>query len=310
MSDTVVRRLRPWLGTYVAIEARGTDPDRITLAIEAAYADIAAIHAALSFHSAASELARMNRHAHQETMPVGWHTWVVLSQAILLAQLSDGLFDPTVAPRLVRHGALPAPIEAPTPDPTANWRHIELTDPQQVRFHRPLWLDLGGIAKGYAIDCAIDTLRAHGLSAATVNAGGDLRAFGPLDGAGVPLAVRAPANPADAIPLGVLRNRAAATSGDFYLGRPNAPEGLSPILHPTDGARPACPRSVTVIADECITADGLTKIVSLAGTEAEPLLAHFGATAAIIEPPDQLIAADGFWTALGHPHPPETAHVA
>jgi len=306
MSETTLRRLRPWLGTYVAIEASSPDADRLSLAVEAAFSDVAAIHVAMSFQSMASDLARLHRDAHRAPLRVGWHTWAVLELAIHLARLSDGVFDPSIAPHLVRRGALPRP-DGPEPDAGANWRDIELLDDQRVHFRCPLWLDLGGIAKGYAIDRAAETLLGHGVRRGIVNAGGDLRVFGDWPGA-LPLTVRDPADPAKSIPLGRVRDCAVATSGEFLLGRADSPGDLSPIVDPRRGPRPAQGRSVTVIAGSCAIADGLTKIVGLLGSAAQPLLTHFAATAAILEVPDTVHAAADFWAAAGHAGPPGACH--
>lgn len=302
MSLTPVRRLRPWLGTYVAIEAMADDASDTAHAIEAAYADVAGIHAGMSFHSAGSDLARLHRDAHQQPVPVGRHTWSVLAMALELARESEGVFDPTVAPALVRGGALPCP-DAALPDPDADWRDIELLDDLLVRFRRPVWIDLGGIAKGYAVDLAVETLMAHGVRCGTVNAGGDLRVFGD-NPEPIPVAVRNPVNPADPIFLGALQNRAVATSGEFFLGRPGEPAGFSPIIHPGHGVRHSRARSVTVLAGQCAVADGLTKVVSLLGQAAQPLLDRFNATAAIIDGTDGVQASAGFWQTLGHTNAP------
>lgn len=306
MNLTPVRRLRPWLGTYVAIEAMADDAQDTARAIEAAYADVAGVHAGMSFHSAGSDLARLHRHAHQQPVAVGWHTWSVLAMALALAHESEGVFDPTVAPALVRGGALPCP-DAAFPDQDADWRDIELLDDLHVRFQRPVWIDLGGIAKGYAVDLAVETLLAHGVRCGTVNAGGDLRVFGD-NPEPIPVAVRNPVNPADSIFLGALRNRAVATSGEFFLGRPGDPPGFSPIVHPLRGVGHSRARSVTVIAEQCAIADGLTKVVSLIGPAAEPLLTRFNATAAIIDNADSVQASAGFWQALGHAATPGACH--
>lgn len=304
MTPGPLRRLRPWLGTYVAVEACLDDAAAAPPAIEDAYAEIAAIHAALSFHAADSELSRLNREAHRQPTPVGPHTWSVLTAAVQLAAASDGVFDPTVAPQLVHHGALPRP-HGPDADAHASWRDVELLDDHRVRFHRPLWIDLGGIAKGYAVDCAIDTLLRQGARHAVVNAGGDLRVAGP-QAHGLPLTLRDPADPARHIPLGTLGSGAVATSGEFLLGRPPGGEALSPLVDPRHGPRHARPGSVTVIADQCMLADGLTKIVALLGTASLPLLESLHAHAAILEAPDQLHITAGFRNALGHPRPPGT----
>lgn len=305
MAPGTLRRLRPWLGTYVAIEACLDDAAAASQAIDAAYADVAAIHAAMSFHAAGSELSRLHRDAHRQPTRVGPHTWAVLTEALDLARISEGVFDPTVAAQLVGHGALPRPA-GPTADPAASWRDIELLADRQVRFHRPLWIDLGGIAKGYAVDCAIATLLRHGARHVLVNAGGDLRVAG-TSARGLPLAIRDPADPARHIPLGTLGPGAVATSGEFLLGRQPGAGPISPLVHPRHGPRPACPRSVTVIAETCMLADGLTKIVGLLGTASLPLLQARRAHAAILDAPDTLQTTAGFRAALGHPQPPGPA---
>ena len=95
MTDTTLRRMRPWLGTYVSIEACAADATRAALAVDNAFAEIATLHAAMSFHSASSELACLHREAHLRPTRIGWHTWAVLAQALQLARLSAGVFDPT-----------------------------------------------------------------------------------------------------------------------------------------------------------------------------------------------------------------------
>lgn len=297
---TTLRRLRPWLGTYVLIETQGADEAAASHAVDAAFERVAAVHHALSFHSASSELATLHRHAHHRSVAVGPHTWQVLQLALELAARSNGVFDPCIAPRLVAAGALPHP-DAPPPDADASWRDIELLEATcQVRFHRPLWLDLGGIAKGYAVDCAVDVLRSHGLSSGVVNAGGDLHHFGAATQT-LPLAVRDPADPSRSFALGELSNQAVATSGEFLFGRIDGAPSLSPIVDPHSGIRHAQARSVTVLAPLCAIADGLTKIVALEGAAAQPLLDHYHATAALIEA-GQVHAAPGLWAGLGRHH--------
>ncbi|MBS0346279.1 MAG: FAD:protein FMN transferase [Proteobacteria bacterium] len=293
-----MRRIRPWLGTYVHIDVTAPDSHRAALSVEAAFEAIAIVHQAMSFHSPDSELSRLNREAHLRPVSVGVHTRAVLLAARRFAQLSGGLFDPTVAPALVRHQFLPTPT-APAANQEASWEDIEIDKDGQVFFRRPLWMDLGGIAKGYAVDQAIDALKDYGVLEACVNAGGDLRHFS-RQGLRHPLVVRHPGDASRSIPLGHIANKAVASSGDFVLGRRGSEIDTSPIVDPRHGVAKCRPRSVTVIADSCCTADALTKIVSLLGQDASPLLAELGASAAIIEAPDTLHASSGFWSALGH----------
>lgn len=302
MSPAPLRRIRPLLGTYVQIEADDAGDGTAAAAIEAAFARIAAIDAAMSFHRQGSELSRLNRDAHRAPQPVGPDTRRVLEHALELAHLSDGAFDPCIAPQLVAGRLLPPPDGA-TPASGGSWRDIHILDDGRIGFSRPLWLDLGGIAKGYAVDQAIETLLARGAQWATVNAGGDLRhacrapsstaSYPPL-----PIMLRNPADPAALIPFGRLFNGALATSGEAVLGRQGPDVSPSPLVDPLAGLRPAQARSISVWAPTCWLADGLTKIVALRGMDCQPVLDAFGCKAAIIEPDARVHASPGFWAAL------------
>ncbi|MEO5558152.1 MAG: FAD:protein FMN transferase, partial [Dokdonella sp.] len=173
-----IRRSRPWLGTFVDIRVDGLDDEMAISAIEAAFAEVAAVHRLMSFHEATSDLSRLHRDAVRKPVAVDARTYEVLRAALRFSEESQGCFDPTIAARLVEWKRLPRPLDAASADPLANWRDIELLDDVRVRFKRALWLDLGGIAKGYAVDRALAVLQATDASAACVNAGGDLRRFG------------------------------------------------------------------------------------------------------------------------------------
>ncbi|HNA31358.1 MAG TPA: FAD:protein FMN transferase, partial [Thiobacillaceae bacterium] len=227
------------------------------------------------------------------------HTWQVILHAQTVAAASNGVFDPTVAPALVASGALPAPT-GPRPDPEATWADIALLDEQRVAFRRPLWLDLGGIAKGYAVDRAVQELGQYGATRGLVNAGGDLRVFG-RDETRVPIAVRHPAQPTHTLTLGSLAQGAVASSGDYFAATAQAQ--ISPIVAPGQGVRPANGSAVVVVASECWCADALTKVVSLMDAASTPVLRTFNATAARLDTHGTLRAMPGFMERLGQTTP-------
>jgi FAD:protein FMN transferase len=152
-----------------------------------------------------------------------------------------------------------------------------------VRFRRPAAIDLGGIAKGFAVDRAVDAMRCEGAASGVVNAGGDLRVFG-----GEPslLHVRHPREPGRLLPAGALRDAAFATSADTFARRRWRGRAVSPLLDPTSGRPCVRARSASVRAPTCLVADALTKVVMILGRRSAPILrAH---------------AASGFWiTAQG-----------
>jgi len=286
-SHPPLERATPLLGTIVRIRVEGCEAARAMEAVSAAFSAMARVHRLMSFHAADSELSHVNRHAHARPVRVSAGTLAVLRQAVEVAKASGGVFDPTIASAVVRAGALPRPDGAPEPDPGSTWRDVELDmQARAVRFRRPLWLDLGGIAKGHAVDVATNLLRARGMPRGCVNAGGDLRVFGAAE------TVALHAGPsARALRLA---DRSLASSGG--LGPRVRPPYAPAVHYDPIRRRPAPRRFVSVLAVRCIQADALTKVVLARGRAAAGLLVQFGATAAICSPALR-------WSVCGAPYP-------
>jgi thiamine biosynthesis lipoprotein len=265
---TTMQRAQPWLGTLVEIAANGSDQSVIPVAIDRAFARVASIHAAMGFHNATSELSHINRSAARDWVPLSQDMARVLAAVCEFAAASHGVFDPSIAPWLVASGHLPR-HDGCTNQSAPDWRAIEL-DGDRVRFARPLLLDLGGIAKGYAVDAALAVLQDTGLTGARVNAGGDLARFGDI---AAPVRVRHPQVATQMLQLAELQNGAVATSAGYYQN------GASPLRHPGNGAELCRHDSISVIAPDCMTADALTKIVAAEPARAPSLLARFNAQA-------------------------------
>lgn len=262
--------MRPAMGTLVHVGASGPGPG-VQRSIDAALAIVERIERLMSFHDPESDLSRVNREAGCTPQTVHPWTWAVLRRALRIAEASAGLFDITVAPLLMRAGLLPG-----SPDQShqyGNWRHIVLMPECRVFLERPLWLDLGGIAKGFAVDRAIHELRRGGCTQGVVNAGGDLRRFGSTvhpvhlrrrDGLVTAAELRCGAI-ATSVPHAVLGGRLAQPLGSIFDPRTQRAWNGS-------GA-------VMVAAPSCVIADALTKVAALAGPACGTLLARFGARA-------------------------------
>jgi len=275
-----LRRCRPLLGTLVDISVVGDTETRCARAIEEGFCAVAEVHALMSFHEVGSDISRLNREALHRDVEVDSRTWSVLDTARRVSEASEGAFDVTIASLLVEWGLLPETGNHDAVDSTASWRDIELLEGRCVRFARPLLIDLGGIAKGYAVDHAIEAIRSAGIEAACVNAGGDLRVFGePPE----PLFVRHPRFKGSLIDAGCLRNEAAATSSDIDIRERREGVWTSPHVHP--GKRRACDAfaSVTVRAQNCMLADALTKVVLCDPEGAVDVLAQFNASALVVD---------------------------
>jgi thiamine biosynthesis lipoprotein len=274
-------RARPLLGTLVQIRASGPAA-RMHAGITAAFATIERLQALLSFQQADSELSLLNRQKLHTPCQVHPDTYAVLSAAIHFAQLSEGAFDPCVASDLQRWGMLPgqAPRSAPVDTSQGSWRDIELLGDRRVCLHRPVCLDLSGIAKGYAVDRAVAVLQAAGAEQILVNAGGDLRVAGP---ALEQIWLRHPSAPGRALhPIG-LQEAALATSGAYY-SRQSGPAGeVSALVNPANHRPYLSAGSVSVLAANCLSADALTKVVLFADARvAERALVACDATAFVL----------------------------
>jgi len=277
-----IRRARPLLGTFVEIAAAGATPDRMNRAVAAAFAAVAKVHDLMSFHATGSDVSRVNAQAW--TAPVCVHPWTfqVLQVAAELHANSAGVFDVAIAPVLQDMGLLPPPSGGglSASGSLATAQAIELLPACRVRFRHPdVRIDLGGIAKGFAVDRAIDVLRVHAIPAALVNAGGDLAAFGPSPHN---VEIRDPRSPGRLICRVGLRNHAMASSASYFDPFRSIETAGSAIIDPQNRKPARAIPGVTVCAPCCMLADALTKVCMVAGASADVLLERYQAAALVV----------------------------
>jgi thiamine biosynthesis lipoprotein len=267
----MIARAEIRLGTLVEValpEADATDAR-----FSAAFAAIAHVHRKMSAHDPASDLARIERDAHCQAIVVDEQTYAVLELALALCRETHGAFDPSVVRAPMRgYGASTSNESSGSAGAFATSMILERGN--RVRTTAPIALDLGGIAKGHAVDRAIAALIASGARGGVVNAGGDLCAFG--SAGWTPIRVRHPALAALAAHVFDVRDAAVATSADYFH-----PYGT--LFEP--GARTLRPfgASVTVVAPTCALADALTKVVALDAARAPRTLARHRAHALLLE---------------------------
>jgi thiamine biosynthesis lipoprotein len=175
---------------------------------------------------------------------------------------------------------------------------IELLPDYHVRFHSPgTVIDLGGIAKGFAVDCAIGVLKEGAIPAAFVNAGGDLAAFGPEP---YPIQIRDPRSPQRSLCEIEVRNEALATSGTRFDPLHGSQADMPEIVDPRTQGPAYSLAGATVCASDCMIADALTKVVMIAGEAAGPLLDRYNAQALAISAGGDVCFTPGLRGALGH----------
>ena len=277
-----MRRAQPWLGTLVEISiSDDLAAPVLQQAFQTAFAAIAQIHSLMSFHAPDSDVSRINQAAVGAQLALHPHTYAVIAAALRLSEISAGLFDIRVAGRLAQWGYLPQLEDTVSPvlpyqAQAIAWR---LLPDFRLEKCRNDWLDLGGIAKGYAVDQAIFALQLAGIRQACVNAGGDLRVIGAQ---ALEIAIRDPAAPNTMAGTVSVCNQALATSASYFSAKQHGAQHVSALLHGGTGAALIEQRSISVRAPECLWADGLTKVVAASGNAQHPCLALFSAEAFII----------------------------
>ena len=254
----IMSRLRIAFGTFVAVEAQACDEAAAERAIGAAFDALATVERLMHPTRAGSDLARIALCEPGRRIPLDPWTWELLELCGRLHRASGGRFDPCL------------------PSAAGRLPDLDLTDAPFACVRAPLRIDLGGIAKGYAVDRAVDALRARGCSGGLVNAGGDLAVFGAR-------AHRIVCRTARGNVAVKLKDAALATSevGHAHARASRPPEHRG-HYHGVDGTT-AAPGAVTVTAPSAAVADGLTKCLLLAATAAKQgsLLRLFAARAVL-----------------------------
>lgn len=279
-SDSI-RRARPLLGTFVEIEVSAAAGPSTDAAIDAAFDAVTRVHRLMSFHEHDSDVSRLNREAGDRPTRVHAWTFQVLEAALEMHRRSKGAFDVTVAPELQAMGLLPGPngdrvIGAERGLDNA----IELLGEQAVRLRSPdVTIDLGGIAKGFAVDRAVEVLRSFDIPGGLVNAGGDLRAFGQGPHT---VHLRDPRDPLRLLARIELADQALASTALRFDLVDGASPGTSAIIDPATSNPTNVAIGATVCAPSCMIADALTKAVMISGTDAGDLLEHHRASALLI----------------------------
>ncbi|MFA5059681.1 MAG: FAD:protein FMN transferase [Candidatus Omnitrophota bacterium] len=280
-----IRRCRPLLGTFVEITVENDGAEKAQKAIDHAFSALERIHKLMSFHAADSEVSKLNRLAFDQPVRVSLPTYNVLKQAKKIYQLTKGIFDIAIAPELMRWKFLPChSFLKKRSRYSGSTRDIKLFPNRSVRFLRPLQIDLGGIAKGFAVDEAVRVLKENGIKSGLVNAGGDLRCFGEQSHS---IWIRHPKNHDQFISFPAAQNLSLATSANSYQGRWKK----TGCVHVDGQSRQPLFRSfsVSVYAGSCLIADALTKVVLAIGERSNPLLEKLNAAAFIVQADDKIL---------------------
>jgi thiamine biosynthesis lipoprotein len=267
------RRDEAVMGTAIHVELWCEEERAAQSAITAVMDEMHRIDHAMSPHKPHSELSRINRDAARDPVPVSAEMYGLLERALEFSRFSDGAFDITFASvgNLYDYRAGVAPTREALERGRAaiGWQHLQL-DPQSrtVRFGREgMRIDLGGFAKGHAVDNAAAILVELGIRHAIVSAGGDSRVLGDRRGRPWTVAIRDPRREGGVVAVLPLEDTAISTSGDYERCFVRDGVRCHHLIDPRTGRSADAVRSVTILAPDGLTCEGLSKTVFVLGVE-------------------------------------------
>lgn len=261
------------MGTAIRVELWCEDRADGEAAISAVMAEMHRIDHAMSPHKPESELSRINRHAAAAPVPLSAEMLRLVQRAIEFSKLSDGAFDITYAGigHLYDYREKLKPSDAAIAKARAAVGYQNLivdAAARTLRFARDgVRIDLGGFAKGHAVDNAAAILVRRGIKHAIVSAGGDSRVLGDHRGRPWTVAIRDPRRPGEVVAVLPLEDVAISTSGDYERYFEHDGVRCHHIIDPATGKSPASVRSVTILAADGLTTEGLSKSVFVLGVE-------------------------------------------
>jgi thiamine biosynthesis lipoprotein len=276
------------MGTFAHLKAIAQDKDTAEKCVETAFAELKKVDKLMSDYKSDSEISEVNREAAKGLVKVSKSTFEVLQKSAEFSRLSEGAFDITIAPlselwRLAAEvNSVPSEEELAVARSKTGYEKLFLdANEMTVRFAvEGMKLDLGGIAKGYAIDRAIEAMQAGGAVGGMVDVGGDIRCFGlpPKGKKTWRIGLQNPADPdsdeetlagePDQVLMVLkLTNAAIATSGGYRRFVLIEGKKHSHIVNPDTAASAEGLSSVTIISQNALDADALATSVSVMGPE-------------------------------------------
>jgi thiamine biosynthesis lipoprotein len=275
-----VQREEPIMGTAIRVELWCEQRSRGVAAAAAVLEEMHRIDRAMSPHHANSELCRINREAAQRAVPLSAEMCMLIERALHWSRISNGAFDISYAAvgqhyDYRRHQRPDAQLLARSRE-LVGWQQLQL-DPaaRTLRFGRQgMRIDLGGFAKGHAVDCCAQLLRERGIAHAMVSAGGDSRVIGARKDSQSAhgtrpwaVAIRHPRKPGEVVAVLPLEDTSISTSGDYERYFDDGGERVHHLIDPATGCSPQGIHSVTVLAADGLTSEALSKAVFVMGVQ-------------------------------------------
>lgn len=259
------------MGTVYEIAAYSPSRDVASRAMNAAFREIAKLDDVMSNYNAGSDLRRMERSAHFHAVRVSPDLFRIIQESFIYSRLSSGKFDVTVAPLVdawkaaMVSGRAPSPAQITRLRQCVGYQKVQLIPPARIELHSGCTeIDLGSIGKGYAVDRAVEILRAYGIRNALIDAGGStLYGMGAPPGAsGWNVRLRDPSG--RAAPSVILHNDSVSTA-EQEKNSLIEPEGFGSIIDPTTAQPLRSDFAVSVVTPGATASDGLSTTLLLLG---------------------------------------------
>ncbi len=290
------------LGTIVEITVYGEDGTDLTAGVEAAFKRISEIEMIADRYTGKSEISKMNRTASSSPVIVSKELFEMLTISREVSDLTSGAFDVTTA-SLVDLWAFDTGGRLPTEDEIiktlsdVDFRKVVLDDKNGTVSFSELGVkvDLGGMAKGYAVSEALHVLKDKGIKSGVINAGGDMAILGTKMGKPWRIGVQDPRDPEGLCAVLSLEDTSVVTSGDYERYFEIGGTRYNHILDPHTGYPARKSISVTVIYDDAAWADALATAIFVLGPKEGLDLANSlpSCEALIVGPNEDIYMTDG-----------------
>lgn len=261
------------MGTDLVIRAYGDDAAQLDRAIDAAITEIRRVED-LATDWRDSPLLRLDAQAGRGPQPVEDELRALIGRALRMAAITGGAFDPTFAGvgRLWHFDGgeprVPAAEDIAAALSTIDFTRVIVDDARgTIELPAGFRIGLGGIAKGYGVDRAMQVLMEHGVQHAVVNAGGDMKLLGRRDGELWEVAIKHPRDRASAMAVLHLSNACVVTSGDYERFLEIDGRRYHHILDPRTGYPSTGCMSATVVGPSAEDCDAFATALCVLGVE-------------------------------------------
>jgi len=265
-----ISRSEELMDTYFTITVYSDRPETAETAIAEAFNEIKKIESELSIYSEDSEVSRLNGKKTLESPSEDLKTNI--ARSLYFSNLSDGAFDITVQPILdlynrtfIEKGSAPSGEMITKELKKVDYKNVIIKD-KEIKIGDDQGITLGGIAKGYAVEKAVEILRRHNITMALVDASGNMRALGKKPEGVWNVALEDPRDMNNYITIIPLDNNAVSTSGDYERYFDDKKESHH-IINPKTGYSATELISVTIVTDNAFDADALSTAVFVLGKE-------------------------------------------